>query len=392
MKIIHCADLHLDSPMRANLDAEKSKERKLELLDTFQRMVKYAADESVSSILIAGDLFDGKNVSKTAINAFLRQIETHPEIDFYYLRGNHDALSLPDVSHLPKNLKLFSDSWTRYELSEHTDSGEDSSDAGERTNDRSEDLPDKKGRRVILQGIEFNGVNEHTIYDSLTLNVRDFNIVMLHGQTSEHNMGDNTEYIPVRKLAGRGLDYLALGHVHGFAKEKIDDRAAYCFPGCLEGRGFDECGDHGFVLLDIDEEQGSYTATFIPFAKRRLYTVEVDVSGLMQSEEMREKVEETVNECGFSETSLLKIVLKGNVDVDCEKDPDYILHGIANRFYFAKLVDETKMQADFRMYAFDESLKGEFIRNVLASDLSEDEKGEVIHYGLMALRGEEIVK
>ena len=45
------------------------------------------------------------------------------------------------------------------------------------------------------------------------------------------------------------------------------------------------------------------------------------------------------------------------------------------------------MQVDFRVYAFDESLKGEFIRNVLSSDLGDEEKGEVIHLGLMALQG-----
>ena len=368
MKIIHCADLHLDSPMRTNLDAGKSKERKLELLDTFQNLVKYAEDESVEAILIAGDLFDGRNVSKTALNAFLRQVETHPEIMFYYLRGNHDAMSLPVAAGLPDNLKLFSDSWTRYVMN-----------------------PEGKGN-IVLQGVEFNGVNENSIYDSLHVNARDINLLMLHGQTTEHNMGDRTEYIHVKKLAGRGIDYLALGHVHSFAKEKIDDRGIYCFPGCLEGRGFDECGTHGFVLLEIDEEQGSVNSTFVPFAKRSLYTVEVDVSGCMHSEEMREKVENVVTECGFNENSLLKIILKGEVDVNCEKDTDYILHPIRSRFYFAKLYDETRMQADFRMYAFDESLKGEFIRNVLASDLSDDEKGEVIHYGLMALRGEEIVK
>ena len=375
MKIIHCADLHLDSPMRANLDAGKSKERKLELLDTFQNLVKYAADESVEAILIAGDLFDGRNVSKTALNAFLRQVETHPEIMFYYLRGNHDAMSLPNAYGLPKNLKLFSDSWTRYVLNEDCRKDAESS-----------------GVRIVLSGVEYNGVNENSIYGSLSLNARDFNIVMLHGQTTKHNMGDRTEYVHIRELTDRGIDYLALGHVHGFAKEDFDARGTYCFPGCLEGRGFDECGEHGFVLLNIDETQPGYTMTFVPFAKRNLYSVRVDVAGCMHSDEIRERVEAAVNECGFAETSFLKIVLTGDLDVNCEKDPDYILYPFKNRFYYAKLEDETKMRADFRMYAFEESLKGEFIRNVLASDLSDDEKGEVIHYGLMALRGEEIVK
>ena len=35
MKLIHCADLHLDSPMESNLSAEKARERKGEILATF---------------------------------------------------------------------------------------------------------------------------------------------------------------------------------------------------------------------------------------------------------------------------------------------------------------------------------------------------------------------
>ena len=35
IRIIHCADLHLDSKMTAHLSSEKARERKAELLNTF---------------------------------------------------------------------------------------------------------------------------------------------------------------------------------------------------------------------------------------------------------------------------------------------------------------------------------------------------------------------
>ncbi len=60
MKLIHCADIHLDSRMNTHLDKDKAKERKLELLDTFSKMVKYAKNNRITNILIAGDLFDTK--------------------------------------------------------------------------------------------------------------------------------------------------------------------------------------------------------------------------------------------------------------------------------------------------------------------------------------------
>ena len=74
MKIIHCADLHLDSKMTANLDRKKAKERKIELFNTFNNMVKYASEHDVKAILIAGDLFDKKNVTKWLRIPFFRHL------------------------------------------------------------------------------------------------------------------------------------------------------------------------------------------------------------------------------------------------------------------------------------------------------------------------------
>ena len=68
MKIIHCADLHLDSQMTANLTKEQARERKREIIRTFTRMVEYAEKTGVRLIMISGDLFDTRNVSALARN------------------------------------------------------------------------------------------------------------------------------------------------------------------------------------------------------------------------------------------------------------------------------------------------------------------------------------
>ena len=117
MKIIHCSDLHLDSKMEANLDKEKARERKNEMLITFENMVKYAKENEVKAIIIAGDLFDKKNVSVKAKKIVQNAIESNPTIDFIYLKGNHDESGFIDEdTEIPKNLLLFnSNGWTTYE-------------------------------------------------------------------------------------------------------------------------------------------------------------------------------------------------------------------------------------------------------------------------------------
>ena len=85
MKIIHCADLHLDSKMETNLSKEKSKERKNEILITFERMVDYARQNGVEIIIIAGDMFDKKNITQKCKKTVKSAIYLNPEIDFIYL-------------------------------------------------------------------------------------------------------------------------------------------------------------------------------------------------------------------------------------------------------------------------------------------------------------------
>ena len=74
MKIIHTADLHLDSAMMANLDNDRARERRNEILLNFARLCDNAERLSVSAILIAGDLFDKKSVSAKAAKVVLNEV------------------------------------------------------------------------------------------------------------------------------------------------------------------------------------------------------------------------------------------------------------------------------------------------------------------------------
>ena len=375
MKIIHCADLHLDAKMSAHLSKEKARERRNELLSTFLRLVQYAKENRVDAILIVGDLFDTKLVSVTTRNSVQGAILSNPEIAFYYLKGNHDADSfLDNLEEIPSNLYLFTDKWTSYL-------------PGDRELYTKEE---NKAHPVRITGIEQNSGNKDTLYDELILNNDEMNIVLMHGQESAYRGKDKAEMIHLGALRNKGIDYLALGHVHSYKQEQLDSRGVYCYCGCLEGRGFDECGVCGFVLLNADEATGSLSREFIPFAQRTLYTVTVDVSGCISSHEMRDCIENRLSEEKYPETALLKIVLQGEVDVLCEKDIGALTKQFDYRYYFLKIEDETRLAVDYESYALDESLKGEFIRTVRSKDIDEETKAEIIRVGIMALSGETV--
>ena len=365
MKIIHCADIHLDSRMSANLTREKARELRTELLMTFRKMVEYAAAHNVEAVIIAGDLFDTKNVTVTARNVVRDLITGHPGIAFYYLQGNHDEGSFTgSLSEIPVNLHLFDSRWTSYRL----------------------------GKRVCITGAELNPENSGSIYNALALDADLVNIVVLHGQESEYSAKDKAETIHLTALKNKGIDYLALGHIHSYKKERLDGRGTYCYPGCLEGRGFDECGEHGFVELSVDETAGTVENSFVPFASRNLYTIPVDITGCLSTMDILERMKEETDERDYPEKSLVKYELTGKVDVESEKETDFLLRQFSNRFYFVKIKDSSRYLVDYASFAKDLSLKGEFIRTVMSrEDLSEEDKAAVIHYGLQALSGEEIL-
>lgn len=359
MKIIHCADLHLDSKMETNLSKEKARERKNEILITFEKMVQYAKQNNVKIIIIAGDLFDKSKVSQKAKRIVKDVILSNSEIDFIYLKGNHDEAGfIEEGEAIPKNLKMFNDrKWTTYEYG-----------------------------NICITGIEFGSQDRYEMYNSLMLDKDKINIVVMHGQESDLTVNDKTDIINLKALKNKNIDYLALGHIHSYKQEKLDNRGIYCYSGCLEGRGFDECGQKGFVLLDIEDNK--VHSNFIPFASRTIYEVYVDLTGLNNNNEIEERIKEEIK--NIPSTSLVKIVLGGEEEIGKERDIDYFSKKFENSFYCLKIQDKPKIKIDYTKYQNDISLKGEFIRLVLnQEDLIDEEKSKIISTGIKALSGEE---
>ena len=364
MKIIHAADLHLDSPFAFLGDPLKKKQRKAELLKAFDDMVSYGAENGVSAIIIAGDLFDKGKVSADTRNTVVSVIEQHPQIAFFYLRGNHDRSDLfgPGDS-LPANLYTFGTMWTYYNL----------------------------GSRITLCGAELGRENALSATSDLVLDSSRFNIVVLHGQTAATGSADGAELINVNAFRNKGIDYMALGHVHSFKLDRIDSRGTYCYPGCLEARGFDETGAHGFVLLDIDETGRTCRAQLISTPIRTCRTVDVDISGTMTTAEALDVINAKLEELHIPERDLVELRLTGNVDVAGECDEVFAESRLQGRFYYLKVRKCVEIKVDYEAYELEQSLKGEFVRTVRAcEDLSDEDKAAIIKMGIDALRKGEV--
>jgi DNA repair exonuclease SbcCD nuclease subunit len=339
--------------MEAKLPKEKSEERKAEVRESFHRMLEYAKENGVAVIMIAGDLFDSDRPLKKDKEFFYSAVKNNPELDFLYLRGNHDGME-SYTEDLP-NLKTFGGEWTKYSYGE-----------------------------VDIYGIETAAENATSMYATFRADEKRKNIVMLHGQVGEVSGVDK---VHISKLRDKNIDYLALGHIHSYSHEKLDERGVYSYCGCLEGRGFDELGEKGFVYLEIED---SVMARFVPHSKRKIEERKVDITGSEDGYEAYQKTRAYLaGDC--QKKDLLRLTLTGDIDFDNETLAKDVEGYLSSDYYFVSVKDKTLRRFDVDALAGDISLRGEFIRTVLANEkLDELQKREVIAMGLKALSGREV--
>ena len=352
MKFIHTSDIHLASKLTTRLPSSKVASRRRELTQGFIRMCSEGMNLSVSAIVIAGDLFDSEKISHRETDQLLAVIERAENITFLYLPGNHERnVLLSSGETLPKNLLIFGKDWTYYKMGNVTFAG------------RSE--------------------TSTNMFETLTLSEFDRNVVVMHGELRDKS--DVGGIIGLKDAEGKNIDYLALGHYHTYSHTAIDKRGIAVYSGTPEGRGFDETGDMGFSLVTVDE--GGARHKFVPFAKRRLYVTDVDISDAVKTSEVERRIAEKIKD--FGEENLIRVNFTGSRELELRCDKTFLCERFSNKFYYFEIKDSSKLTTRADDYRFDKSLKGEFIRLCLSNDeLSDEEKEKIIHCGLSALAGE----
>ena len=347
MKLIHTADLHLGARTEAKLPPRRAEERRAELLATLADIATLAKREE-AALLIAGDLFDTATPSRRTLTAFLDIVHSHPTVRFFCLPGNHDGGGFPAVE-CPENLHLFGREWSS----------------------------------VSVGDTDFYGIApEGDIpYDALNPDPERRNVVLLHGAVREGGTPEPGAVV-LSRLAGRGIDYLALGHYHSHRVGRLDARGVYAYSGTPEGRGMDEAGECGVLL--VDTALSPIAPVFLPTARRRIHRLPVDVT----EGPVRTAIEAAV--VNIPEGDLVRIELVGALAPDAPR-PDLarLTSLFENRFYYFEIKDKCTLAISPDDYLGSLNLKGEFVRQVMAAALSEEEKTAILRAGLAALRGEE---
>jgi len=231
MRIVHAADLHIDSPLRglppydgAPLAAIREAPRR-----ACERLVAYCIESKASLLLIAGDLYDGDWRDFSTGLFFANEMSRLREagIRVAVVFGNHDAESvITRRLDPPSNVKGLSSKRPETIIYD---------DLGVAVHGRS--FPSK----VVTEDLSRE-------YPEPVAGL--FNIGLLH--TCAEGRPGHDAYAPckVDVLRARGYDYWALGHVH--QREVLSRDPWIVFPGNLQGRHVRETGAKGATVIDVD--------------------------------------------------------------------------------------------------------------------------------------------
>ncbi len=358
MKLIHTGDVHLGSAFKT-LTGEQARQRNAELLDGFRRLCTYAKENGVYAVLLAGDLFDGNQIPAQLKKETLSIISAAAPVCFFYVSGNHDEEF--SAENLPSNLYLFSDARAF----------------------KSYDLPEN----ICVTGLDTKYFAQ-AAFAQLALPPQKYNILLLHGEKGVDG-GASSENIPFARLQNKGIDYLALGHIHKptLTAERLDGRGVYRYCGCLEGRGFDEVGQRGFFLLEI--ENGKLVKElFLSVASREVVEVRADISACTTYYDVENCAVQALS--AVPSKNMVKLLLTGRHALGLKKDLTLLEGRLGSRFFLFRVVDESRLFIDYRAFENDKTERGEFVREVGRYELNEDLRAEILDVGLKALAGEEI--
>jgi exonuclease SbcD len=266
MKFIHCADVHLDTPLQglAEYPGAPVNEIRNATRRAFEKVLNAAITENVDFVIIAGDLYDTGLKSFESALFFNKEMARLKDagIDVYLIHGNHDAASkLIKQIRPPRNVKIFRATEPQTMLNEEL--------------------------KVAIHGQSF-ATPEVTedIASQYPVPIPDyFNIGVLH--TNLGGLSEHANYAPcsLQTLKSKGYQYWALGHVHNGEILCTDPYVVY--PGNIQGRNGREQGEKSCELVTVSET-GTISVEKIFTSVVPWIEAEIDASGCQAADDVYE--------------------------------------------------------------------------------------------------------
>ncbi len=334
MKFVHVADIHFDSPFINLSDRENLGDiKRLEQRKVFKKVIEYIKENGVDFLFIAGDLYEQQYIRKSTIEYINELFKEIPNTKIYISPGNHDPYIKNSYYNQFKwndNVYIFSSKFERL------------------TSDS-----------VYIYGYGFDdfyctdcGIENLKIEDK-----NKTNILVIHSTIDGANL-EEKQYnsIPRRVLEEKGFDYVATGHIHKLDYNTYPNQKIV-YPGSLISLGFDELGEHGMIVGEIQEDK-QLKIQFVPLSEDNFEEIEFDVTDIISKDELIEKI----NDLDIQNNQLIKVILTGKRNFEIDR---YEIYKLLTNERIIKIRDHTRIEYDLEKIANNHTLKGLFAKEIL---------------------------
>ena len=354
LKIVHCADLHIGASF-LSLPSSLAKIRKEELRLALTNLVSFCKNKEVDALLICGDLFDNPIPSKKDSEFVCKALAALAPIQVYIVCGNHDYMCsgspFSKEDYFSSNVHIFPSFDYVFELPE---------------------------KNAAFYGKSYSGSVTAPSFADISINENKLNIMCLHGDITP-----NSDYniISRETLSKPHINYAAFGHIHN-TYEFTAGNTKCAYSGTPEPHRFNDDSATGFIYAQITAEETKITPVSI--AKRRYHNISLDVSGYSVNE-IIEKIKSAI-----TDSDIYRITLTGEQCENDMLDTDFIKESVSDSAFYIEIYDNTLVAYDFDEIEKEESLRGEFLRELRKLSSSEEEYITSAKAGLDALSGLEV--
>ena len=333
MKFVHIADMHFDTSFTTLTNkANLGDVRRLDQRKAFNKVIDYIKENKIPYLFIAGDFYEHEYIRLSTIEYINNLFTEIPDTQIFISPGNHDPYikdSFYNKFYWNENVHIFDAKLSVFEQEEADIYGYG--------------FDDFYYTNCDLESTELK--NEDKI-----------NILVAHGTLNASNTLEK-QYNPIseKMLEDKGFDYVALGHIHKLDyNTKPNQRIVY--PGSIVSLGFDELGEHGMIVGEVDKNK--IELEFVPIDDKEFIIKEIDVTDILDLDELATNI----NGIEFSENRYYKISLIGrrNFEIDLYKLNKLIING-----NIIKIKDYTKLNYDLEKLSKENTLKGLFVKEIL---------------------------
>lgn len=361
-KIVHFADLHLDAGFAwAGAHSDAARRRRQGLRETLLRIVRLAKEVEADAIFCGGDLYEHERATPDTA-AFLRDtFADSAPLRVFIAPGNHDC-------YVPDSLYALND-WSANVHVFHEDHLQSVDLAPGLTLWGGAHLA-PRGTANFLEGSRVSGGGGEGIHLALFHGSENAGFAQQEEGKAQHAPFDAAE------IPRAGVHHAFLGHYH-----RPRDAEHHTYPGNPDPLAFGEQGERGVVVATVKHD-GNIERQRRAVASTTVHDVQLDVTGCQTQQAVRDRLRNRIN--GLD--GIARLTVHGDLQPDVDLHDDDLRGELANRFEAAQVrYAELRAGYDINAIRQENTVRGQFARDVLASDLPAGEQRRVLTAGLRAL-------